>query len=284
MRVLPIACLSDNYAYLLVCRETKQAAAVDVSEAAPVLAAIASGAGTGAESRRDLAEIAAGTSREQVEVVAILSTHHHHDHVGGNEEVVRALGIPRVYGSVYDREHGRVPAQTHALGDGDTFTIGKLEVRALTVPGHTLGALAYVVTGREGTDPAVFTGDTLFVGGCGRLFEGDPTMMQASMEKLAALDPRTRVYCGHEYTEANLRFAAHVEPSSQHVAEARARAADARRANRPTVPGTIATELATNPFLRTSSGEIRQTLGIAQEASSAEALGAIRKAKDVFKG
>ena len=284
MRVTPIACLSDNYAYLLVCRETKQAAIVDVSEAAPVLAAIASGVGAGSESRRDLAELAAGTSREQVEVVAILSTHHHHDHVGGNEEVARALGIARVYGSEHDRAQGRVPGQTHAVGDGDTFTVGSLTVRALTVPGHTLGALAYVVTGREGEDPAVFTGDTLFVAGCGRLFEGDPPMMHASLAKLAALEPRTRVYCGHEYTEANLRFAAHVEPSSPHVTEARARAAGARRAGRPTVPGTIAAELATNPFLRTSSAEIRLTLGIAPEASPADALGAIRKAKDVFRG
>lgn len=264
MRVQPIACLSDNYAYLLVCPETKEAAIVDVSEAEPVLRALGEGG-----------------AREQANVVAILSTHHHHDHVGGNDEVKTKLGVARVYGSAHDK--GRIPGQTDALVDGDTFTIGKLSVRALHVPGHTLGAVAYVVTGAPGEDPAVFTGDTLFVGGCGRLFEGDPPMMHASLSKLAALDPRTRVYCGHEYTESNLRFAAHVEPSSGAIAEARAKAAEARKEGRPTVPGTIASELATNPFLRVRSKEIRAALGIAEGASDADALGAIRKAKDGFR-
>jgi hydroxyacylglutathione hydrolase len=281
MRVLPIACLSDNYAYLLQCRETKEAAIVDASEAGPVLRARGDG-GAGADSRRDLAEVAAGAAnREEANVVAVLSTHHHFDHVGGNEEVKAKLGIARVYGSVRDR--GRIPGQTHFLEDGETFTVGRLTVRALHVPGHTLGALAYVVTGAPGDDPAVFTGDTLFVAGCGRLFEGDPEMMHASLEKLAALDPRTRVFCGHEYTESNLRFAAHLEPSNQAVDEARARAADARREGRPTVPGAIAVELATNPFLRVGSPEIRATLGIPEGASPAAAFAAIRKAKDTFR-
>lgn len=266
MRVQPIPCLSDNYAYLLVCSETKEAAIVDVSEAGPVLRAI---------------EVAREDPRDQPKVVAILSTHHHHDHVGGNADVKEALGIERVYGSAHDK--GRIPEQTHFLEDGQTFAIGKLQVRALHVPGHTLGAVAYVVSGAPTEDPCVFTGDTLFVAGCGRLFEGDPPMMHASLSKLAALDPRTKVYCGHEYTESNLRFAAHVEPSNGAVTEARARAAETRREGRPTVPGTIERELATNPFLRVRSAEIRATLGIGADASEAEALGAIRKAKDGFR-
>jgi hydroxyacylglutathione hydrolase len=231
-------------------------------------------AGAG-ESRRDV-----NASREDVKVVAILSTHHHHDHVGGNEELARDLGIRRVYG--YASDKGRIPGQTELLDDGATFTIGKLQIRAIHIPGHTLGAVAYVVT-REPHDPVVFTGDTLFLGGCGRLFEGDPPMMHRSLQKLAALDPRTRVYCGHEYTESNLRFAAHVEPSNQAVATARARAAELRKDGRPTVPATIGDELAYNPFLRTSSAEIRKTLGIAADASPEDALGAIRKAKDGFR-
>lgn len=268
MRVVPIACLSDNYACLLVCRETNEAAIVDVSEAGPVLAAL---------------EDAASSPRtgERVRVTSILSTHHHHDHVGGNEEVKARLGISRVFGSAYDRD--RIPGLTEALEDGATFTVGKLSVRALHVPGHTLGALAYVVTGAAGVDPAVFTGDTLFLGGCGRLFEGDPPMMHASLAKLAALDPRTRVYCGHEYTASNLRFAAHVEPSNRAVAEARVATDEARAAGRPTVPGTLARELETNPFLRVRSPEIRRTLGIAEDAPDGVALGAIRKAKDGFR-
>jgi hydroxyacylglutathione hydrolase len=278
MRIVPIPCLSDNYAYLLVCRETKEAAIVDVSEAGPVLGAIDQGAGT-LDSRRDVTSLL-NNSREDVRIVAILSTHHHPDHVGGNEEVRSKLGIDRVYGHASDR--GRIPGQTQYLQENDTFEIGRLHVRALHIPGHTLGAVAYVVT-HEPDDPAVFTGDTLFVGGCGRLFEGDPPMMHASLSKLGALDPRTRVFCGHEYTESNLRFAAHVEPSNAAITQARAKAAQLRKEGRPTVPSTIGDELTYNPFLRTHSAEIRKTLGIPVDASSADALGAIRRAKDSFK-
>jgi hydroxyacylglutathione hydrolase len=278
MRIVPSPCLSDNYAYLLVCRETKEAAIVDVSEADPVLRAIDQGAGT-QDSRRDLSTLLT-SNREDVRIVGILSTHHHHDHVGGNEEVKSKLGIDRVYGYASDR--GRIPGQTQYLQENDTFEIGRLSVRAIHIPGHTLGAVAYVVT-HEPDDPVVFTGDTLFVGGCGRLFEGDPPMMHASLSKLAALDPRTRVYCGHEYTESNLRFAAHVEPSNAAIAGARSKAAQLRKENRPTVPSTIGDELSYNPFLRTGSAEIRSKLGIPESAPAADALGAIRKAKDEFK-
>ena len=278
MRIVPIPCLSDNYAYLLVCRETKEAAIIDASEAGPVLGAIDQGAGT-QDSRRDLASLA-NHNREDVRIVAILSTHHHHDHVGGNEEVRSKLGIDRVYGHASDR--GRIPGQTQYLQENETFEIGRLKVRVLHIPGHTLGAVAYVVT-HEPDDPVVFTGDTLFIGGCGRLFEGDPPMMSESLSKLAALDPRTKVYCGHEYTESNLRFAAHVEPSNAAVAQARAKASQLRKEGRTTMGATIADELSYNPFLRTSSPEIRHTLGIPASASPAEALGAIRKAKDAFK-
>ncbi|HEY8072809.1 MAG TPA: hydroxyacylglutathione hydrolase [Labilithrix sp.] len=263
MRVTPIPCLSDNYAYLLVCPETKQAAIVDASESAPVLRALE---GSG--------------KREEHDVVAILSTHHHHDHVGGNEEVAKALGVSRIYG--YATDKGRIPGQTHFLNEGDTFTLGSLLVRAIHIPGHTLGAVAYVVT-REPHDPIVFTGDTLFVGGCGRIFEGDPPMMHASLSKLARLEGRTRVYCGHEYTVANLRFAKHVEPSNAAVDSAMKRANELRAKNQPTVPMTIADELAHNPFLRVESREIRKTLGIAPDASPESALGAIREAKNDFK-
>jgi hydroxyacylglutathione hydrolase len=276
MRIVPIPCLSDNYAYLLVCSETKEAAIVDVSEADPVLAAIEQGAGT-QDSRRDLS---AANGREDVRIVAIMSTHHHHDHVGGNEAVRSKLGIDRVYGHTSDR--GRIPGQTQYLQDGDTFTIGRLDVRALHIPGHTLGAVAYVVN-EPGHDPVVFTGDTLFIAGCGRLFEGDPPMMHASLQKLAALDPRTKVYCGHEYTESNLRFARHVEPSNPAVTAAVDRAAALGKEGVPTMGAAVGDELSYNPFLRTSSAEIRRTLGIAPDAGAADAFGAIRRAKDSFK-
>jgi hydroxyacylglutathione hydrolase len=265
MRITPIPCLSDNYAYLLVCPETKEAAIVDVSEAGPVLRAL---------------EGSGKREREHARVVAILSTHHHYDHVGGNEEVAAKLGIARVYGHASDR--GRIPGQTEFLEEGDTFTLGSLLVRALHIPGHTLGAVAYVVT-REPHDPVVFTGDTLFVAGCGRLFEGDPPMMHRSLAKLGKLDGRTRVHCGHEYTVANLRFAKHVEPSNAAIDRAMARASALRAEGKPTVPSTIADELAHNPFLRVSSPEIRRTLGISESASPGEALGVVREAKNAFK-
>lgn len=264
MRVVPIACLSDNYAYLLVCPETKEAAIVDPSEPDPVLRAIDENAGRTGE----------------VKIVAILDTHHHPDHVGGNADVAKHLGIERVYGHVSDK--GRIPKQSQFLEEGASFTIGSLLVRVLHIPGHTLGAVAYVVT-REPNDAVVFTGDTLFLGGCGRIFEGDPPMMHTSLQKLAKLDARTQVYCGHEYTESNLRFAAHVEPSNAAVAQARTRAMQLRKEGRPTVPATIGDELTYNPFLRVHSPEIKKTLGIADGATGAEALGAIRKAKDGFK-
>ena len=263
MRVTPIACLSDNYAYLLVCPETKEAAIVDASEGGPVLAAVKEG------DRRDFAKL-----------TAILCTHHHPDHVGGNLEVQKALGIEKIYG--YASDKGRIPGQTELLEDGQTFTIGKLLVRAIHIPGHTLGAVAYVVT-REPHDPVVFTGDTLFLGGCGRIFEGDPAMMNASLQKLAKLDPRTKVYCGHEYTESNLKFAAHVEPSNESIANERAKVAALRKEMKPSVPATIGDELTYNPFLRVGSPEIRSTLGIPLNASGDEALGAIRRAKDSFR-
>jgi len=275
MRVISIPCLSDNYAYLLVCRETKQAAIVDVSESGPVLGALDRGAGT-QDSRSDLS---IPSSREDIRVVAIMSTHHHFDHVGGNETVREMLSIDRVYGHASDR--GRVPGQTQYLQEGDTFEIGSLKVSVLHIPGHTTGAIAYVVT-KEPHDPIVFTGDTLFLAGCGRLFEGDPPMMHGSLSKLSKLDPRTKVYCGHEYTEANLRFAAYVAPSNAAVTQARQRVSQLRKEGRPSVPATIGDELTYNPFLRVTSPEIRKTLGISESASPAAALGAIRNAKDSF--
>jgi hydroxyacylglutathione hydrolase len=260
MRVVPIACLSDNYAYLLVDTATNLAAVVDPSEAAPVLRVVEANA--------------------DVKVVAILDTHHHHDHVGGNEEVAKALGVSRVYG--HESDKGRIPGQTEMLAEGASFAIGSLRVQVLHIPGHTLGAIAYAVT-REPNDAVVFTGDTLFVAGCGRIFEGDPAMMHASLQKLAQLDPSTRVYCGHEYTESNLKFAAHVEPSNQAIVKARVRAAELRAAGTPTVPSTVGEELASNPFLRVDSPELRRVLGIGEGVSAAEALGEVRKAKDAFR-
>lgn len=259
MLVTPIPCLKDNYAYLVVCEETGEAAIVDPSEAPPVALAV---------------------DASKAKLSAIWNTHHHFDHVGGNEEIVKKYGVKTVCGHVSDE--GRIPGQTRRLNEGDRFSFGVLDVTILHIPGHTLGAIAYVVRA-PGEAPAVFTGDTLFLAGCGRLFEGTPAQMHASLAKLAELPSTTKIYCGHEYTESNLRFAAHVEPGNADIAAAQARAAEMRGRGEPTVPTTIADDLKVNPFLRVTSAEIRATLGIAADADGGVALGAIRKAKDDFR-
>src|SRR5579883_3231151 len=254
MRVVPIPCLKDNYAYLVVCSSTNEAAIVDPSEAAPVEQAVRAA---------------------KVELRAIWSTHHHWDHVGGNEELAKAFAPLEVLGHASDK--GRIPGQTRFLESGESFWLGRLQVRTIHIPGHTLGAIAYVVTA-TGEAPVVFTGDTMFLAGCGRLFEGTPAQMHASLGKLAELPPTTRVYCGHEYTVANLRFAQHLEPKSADVAQALAHAQAQRERESPTVPGTLADELRVSPFLRVRSPEIRATLGIAKDADDVTAFAAIRKA------
>ena len=196
--------------------------------------------------------------------------------MGGNDAVAREFAVEGVYG--HRSEESRIPGLTRPLDTGDRFALGSLGVRVIHVPGHTLGAVAYVVE-----DLAVFTGDTLFLAGCGRLFEGTPAQMHASLEALAELAPGTRVYCGHEYTESNLRFAAHVEPSNEDVRRAREASAERRGRGEPTVPGTIGVERATNPFLRAGCREIRKTLGIPDDDDDVKAFAAIRAAKDSFR-
>jgi len=210
MRVVPVPCLSDNYAYLVICERTGLAAIVDPGEAAPVRAAV---------------------EREGVKLAAVWATHHHADHVGG----VEALGVAEVV--AHERDRDRIPKASRIVDDGDTVELGDLRAQIIHNPGHTLGAISYVVDG------AVFTGDTMFGAGCGRLFEGTAEMMRISLERLCALPAETRVYFGHEYTASNLRFAAAVEPSNEAIA-ARAKLAA------PTTPSTVADERATNPFAR----------------------------------
>lgn len=259
MHIVTVPCLADNYAYLVVCPETSLSAVVDVSEFAPVEKACL---------------------RENITPNAIFSTHHHADHVGGNVELAARFGIDAVYAHASDR--GRVPGQTKELADGDSFRLGSLSVSVIHIPGHTLGAVAYWVRAPSG-EGAVFTGDTMFIAGCGRLFEGTPAQMFASLQRLVALPDATRVYCGHEYTESNLRFALHVEPDNADVASAMTEARATRSSGRPTVPSTIAREKACNPFVRVRSATIRRQLGLALDDEPASVLAAVRRAKDSFR-
>ena len=230
MRVVAIPQLMDNYAYLVVDPDTGQAAIVDCAEAEPVLRTIA---------------------QERVTLTAVLPTHHHFDHVGGNLDLLAAQPGLAVYG--VDQ---RIPGLTQAVRDGDHVRVGSLDARVIFIPAHTTGHIAYYFSGQH----AVFTGDTLFAGGCGRLFEGDAAMMIRSLSKLSALPDDTDVYFGHEYTEKNLRFALTLEPHNAALEKKHAWAQAQNRQGGTTTPTTIASEKATNPFLRWDSAELRQTL------------------------
>jgi hydroxyacylglutathione hydrolase len=256
MRVLPIPCLQDNYAYVLA-GGSATCVVVDPSEAAPVRQAL---------------------EREGLTLGAIWLTHHHHDHVGGIEELCDQLGQVPVLGSAYDQAQGRIPRQTQGLTEADTLTFEGEEVRIFEIPGHTLGAIAFLVSG------CLFSGDTLFLAGCGRVFEGTMPMMQASLAKLRALPIDTKVYPGHEYTLSNLRFALSIEPENRVVQDRKRWAELKRERGETTVPGSLTAERLSNPFLRWDVPEVIETATTLGAASPtpAEVFGALRKAKDGF--
>jgi hydroxyacylglutathione hydrolase len=241
MRIVAVPCLSDNYAYLVIDRE--RAAVVDPGEAAPVLAA---------------------AEREGATIEAVWATHHHHDHVGGVAALSTA--IPNLRVVAHPTDAAKFTGTTELLADGETATLGSIRATAIHNPGHTLGAISFYIEDED--EGAVFTGDTLFSAGCGRLFEGTAAMMHASLVALASLPEATRVFFGHEYTEANLRFAIHAAP---HDASIKARADDVRamRARGEySTPSTIGIERETNPFVR---------------APDVETFAALRAAKDSFR-
>jgi len=255
LQIEQIPCLSDNYVYLVHEPVQGLTAVVDPAETAPVLAALAA---------------------HGWRLTHILNTHHHYDHVGGNLELKAATGC-RIVGPRADRE--RIPGIEDEVADGDTYVFGARTAKVFDVPGHTRGHIAYWF----GEDAALFCGDTLFALGCGRLFEGTPVQMWDSLSKLRALPGDTRVYCAHEYTQSNGRFALSVEPGNAALV-ARMQEVDRRRAaNQPTVPSRLAEELATNPFLRPDSAEIQRTVGLIG-APLAEVFGATRARKDTFRG
>jgi hydroxyacylglutathione hydrolase len=255
MQVETVACWRDNYAYLIVDGRGR-CAIVDPTDAVPVAEAI---------------------DRLGVSPAAILCTHHHPDHVAGIDDLrARWPDLP-IHGHGHDRE--RIGGLSVAHAHGDRFSVGALELEVLHVPGHTLGAVTYLAAETTSARWA-FTGDTLFLAGCGRLFEGTAAQMSASLDLLAALPDDTRIACGHEYTVGNLHFARHVEPNNRAIVDRLAEAEAARAARRPTVPGTIAVERATNPFLRASSEEIRARF----PGDRVEAFAALRRSKDEFRG
>lgn len=249
--LVTIACLKDNYAYLVYDAATNHTTLIDAPEAAPILAALA----------------ARGWGLDQ-----ILLTHHHSDHIQAVPDLVAATGAA-VLGAKADAH--RLPSLARMLVEGDTVAIGSHRAQVLDVSGHTLGHLAFVMPGYA------FTADSLMAGGCGRLFEGTPALMWQSLGKLAGLPPETLICSGHEYTTSNLTFAATIEPGNPALHARIAAVAQARAENRPTVPVVLAEELATNPFLRAHLPEIKASLGM-PGATDAEAFTEIRARKDKF--
>lgn len=245
--------------------ERKIAAVVDPAEAAPVLAELA---------------------RHQVELVAIFNTHHHGDHVGGNKELIAAFPNVCVYGGAEDR--GRIPGQQVYLGDGDRVQFGdypgdRLRQRigeVFFIPGHTRAHIAYYFPPIEDNVPGeLFCGDTIFAGGCGRLFEGTPAQMVASMTKLRQLPDNTRIWCAHEYTLGNLKFAVTVDPENQELHQRLVDVTELRTNLVPTVPTSLGLEKRTNPFLRWDVAALQASVS---SHDGVETFARIRGRKDQF--
>ena len=249
--IVTIPCLSDNYAYLV--KGPDGVCLIDAPEAAPIVAALETRGWT---------------------LNTILITHHHHDHVGGIEALRKRYGC-QVMGPAAEAD--KLPPLDMALNDGDAGGEGASHRVALAVPGHTLGHMAYHFPEAG----AVFTADSLMALGCGRLFEGTADMMWASLSRLAALPSETRVYSGHEYTASNARFALTIEPGNTALISRAEAVAAARADGRPTVPSTLADELATNPFLRATDPAVQAAVGL-PGAEPAKVFAEVRRRKDKF--
>ncbi|MEO1620490.1 MAG: hydroxyacylglutathione hydrolase [Cyanobacteria bacterium J06632_3] len=248
---------SDNYIFVLHNPADGTAAVVDPADAPPV--------------QQKLDELGA-------RLVAIFNTHHHNDHVGGNRQLLARYPEAEVYAGAKDE--GRIPGQKHYLGEGDRVTFGGRTGQVFFVPGHTRGHIAYYFAPQNSDEPGeLFCGDTLFAGGCGRLFEGTPAQMQPSLAKLRDLPDNTRVWCAHEYTLSNLKFAVTVDGENEMLRDRLEQVVRDRQQDKPTVPFLIGIEKSTNPFLRWDSAALQS---VANSQDPVTVFGHIRELKDRF--
>ncbi|KAF5193186.1 Hydroxyacylglutathione hydrolase protein [Thalictrum thalictroides] len=260
MKILDVPCLEDNYSYLIYDESSKEAAVVDPVEPEKIV------------------ELA---NQHGLHLNLVLTTHHHWDHAGGNDKIKELVPGIKVYGGSLDNVRG----STHQLLNGDklSFANNNINIFSLHTPCHTRGHISYYVTAaNDQHHPAVFTGDTLFVAGCGKFFEGTAEQMYQSLcVTLGSLPKNTRVYCGHEYTVKNLQFALTIEPTNEKIVQKLSWAQQQRQTNLPTIPSTIQDEWETNPFMRVDLPEVQVKVGC---ETPVEALRKVRLQKDNWKG
>ncbi|KAF7655591.1 hypothetical protein LDENG_00053940 [Lucifuga dentata] len=256
MKIEILPAHSDNYMYLLIDEDSREAAIVDPVEPVKVIEAV---------------------RKHGANLTTILTTHHHWDHAGGNEKMVKLIRGLKVCGG-----DDRVDALTKKVSHSHSFKLGSLNVKCLSTPCHTTGHICYYVTQENSTEPpAVFTGDTMFIAGCGKFFEGTAEQMyKALIEVLGRLPPETRVYCGHEYTINNLKFARHVEPDSDVIHKKLAWAKEKCDKGEPTIPSTLADEFTFNPFMRVNEKAVQDHV---KQTDPIETMRSLRKEKDGFR-
>ncbi len=253
LEIFQFPCLSDNYGFLIHDPDSGATGSIDSPDATLINQAL---------------------EAHGWKLTHILNTHHHFDHTGGNLKLKERWGC-MIVGPAADL--ARIPGIDVAVGEGDTYEFGGVRAQVYDVPGHTRGHIAYYFADEQ----VAFVGDTLFALGCGRLFEGTPSQMWTSLQKLLALPDQTRIYCAHEYTQANARFALTVDPENEDLARRAREIDDARAQGLPTVPTSIGLERRTNPFLRPGSETLRRTLGMINE-SDTQVFAEVRARKDRF--
>lgn len=253
LELIQIPVLKDNYIYLVHDSDSGETAVIDPAEAEPVLSIL---------------------EKNDWELTYILNTHHHSDHVGGNEKLKQRTGCT-VIGSTIDQH--RIPSIDRTVVDEDSVTLGQYVAKVIATPGHTLGHIVYFFPSEEW----LFTGDTLFLMGCGRLFEGTAEQMWYSLQKLKTLPESTKIYCAHEYTLNNANFALTLEPLNRQLQERLERVSQSRKRLQSTVPATLKEELETNPFFREDSICIRNIIGM-PDALPMAVFSELRRLKDLF--